>query len=917
MAYNLILQGDAETVLGSVNDFLKIDKEKESFEIAYRFIASRKKLNWTHDYEKLMILNIDLALLLKKPDYIIENLTNFRNNAQTGHVGSIESVFNHYILKMEENFQNCLKLISNPEEMFQEINEQDDAQSFHFNLLNTQEGKSKEMFKNAWRLLISAYKSVIELTSKNLKLEDIYVKISKHVFQTLFDYKAYNDFKCFCSIVKSHQQNILSKTDTTVGSGHQNKDLSNYETNRKLYDLRSFQLELCKSLDFMQESFQILEDLNVLLTFSRKRGEFYIEYYQNLATIFFKGGFYLFHAISLSQVFAYMIKLKGPQSNLEDEASRLVLATLSINSNSEEFFLPESLIEKYEVLLGISGQRKTIVDLHEELNKNVLNFCPENVKTLYKVCSGQTDIYEFSNDIKKIMSELNSNFNNYKVIITENCVYIVLKMLSKFYSNVTFDELKEFTLFIDFAQVKKMIAKMKFDKQLNIYMNYENCILEFKNNYFKLDDAINNYERFVAKLEKVNLLLKKKQLQGLESQKADEVALETSLIELFKNADQISKNKEALINKEQSTVPKEAFIRKKDNKKEKDEEEERRRLKLQKEHDKNMMIDRKMNQVKKAKIKDLLKINPNILVLGNPLRDYTDEEINQIDFSIFMIIEEELEKTKNETTNKMLERKYKIYDFYQREQFKIYSKHLKEENEKNEIDFAQIEGQIATINQKKQQMKEIVGRAEGFLGIYKKRVQTEKEKSFNEKFEKYRQVVTQEYKESILAEAERLYKIKLADDLKPKTFVRGNLMGGPSGMSNTPNPNPQNADANKINTLSRSTVQQAPPQEMKMAKRGENILAKKVDERPQIAPPLLARNFDKPNQNETQKTTTDNKPVVLSRQGLTSEPQKLQRGLGTKPAEPTPKPQPPQNQAPPAPTPGQQLAKRGENFQKK
>ncbi len=43
MAYSLILQGDAETVLSSVNDFLKIDKEKESFEIAYRYIASRRK----------------------------------------------------------------------------------------------------------------------------------------------------------------------------------------------------------------------------------------------------------------------------------------------------------------------------------------------------------------------------------------------------------------------------------------------------------------------------------------------------------------------------------------------------------------------------------------------------------------------------------------------------------------------------------------------------------------------------------------------------------------------------------------------------------------------------------------------------------------------------------------------------------
>jgi hypothetical protein len=906
MAYSLILQGDAETVLSSVNDFLKIDKEKESFEIAYRYIASRKKTNWTHDYEKLMILSIDLALKQGKPDYIPENLANFRTNAQGGHVSSIETVFNHYISKVEENFQECERGVENPKEMFQEINDQDDAQSFHFNLLNTQEGKAKEKFKNAWRLLISAYKTVIELSSKHVKLEDIYVKTAKHVFQTLFNHKALNDFKDFCAIIKAHQQAILNKTESSSASSMV-KDLSSYETNRKLYELRQFQLELCKKLNFMQEAFQVLEDMNVLLSFSRKRADYYIEYYHNLALIFLEGGFYLFHAISLMQHFSYVVKLKGTQANLEIEASRLVLAILSINSNSEEFFLPESLSEKYDVLLGVAGSRHNVSDLHDDLKKNVLNFCPENVRQLYKVCTGQTDIYEFSNDIERYVSALDDQYNSYKKIITENGVYIILQMLSKFYSNVTFEELREFTHFIEFDQVKKMISKMKFDKQLNIYMNYESQLLEFRNNTISLDDTLNAYESFVAKLEKVNRLLRKKKTAGQQTEQADEISLNAQLIELFRNADQVTQSKEALMAKEQSIVPKEITGRRKDNKREKDEEEERRRHRQQKEHDKNMLIDRKMLQVKKTKVRELLKLNPTIVVLGVPLKDFTDEEISQLDFSIFMGIEEDLEAAKNESTNKMLEKKFKIYDFFQREQFAVYLRQIEEENKINEIDISQIEEQVASISAKKQQMREVVRKAENFLGKYKARIQREKEVEYNKNLYDYRQDVTNQYRDAILGEAEKLYKTKLSSDQQSKGgFVRGTLIkdsGAPQQQQQSFQPQ-FNAEANKPITLQRGTGFVAPPVkvqpvEQKLSKRGETFVQPpKPEEKPQQPLKTLDARGTKRDGLDGVKKPEEPKPM-LSRPGMTKAPE----------AKPAPAPAQPQQ-------PQTVMAKRGELFKK-
>lgn len=58
---------------------MEINKLKDAFDIAFSFVISDKEKNWSQDYEKIIIINLELAIKLKKQNMIIDILEKFRN----------------------------------------------------------------------------------------------------------------------------------------------------------------------------------------------------------------------------------------------------------------------------------------------------------------------------------------------------------------------------------------------------------------------------------------------------------------------------------------------------------------------------------------------------------------------------------------------------------------------------------------------------------------------------------------------------------------------------------------------------------------------------------------------------------------------------------------------------------------------
>lgn len=144
-------------------------------------------------------------------------------------------------------------------------------------------------------------------------------------------------------------------------------------------------------------------------------------YYTNLAEIFRKGGFYLFHSLALLSNYSILLKLKKDMSILKNEANKIILASLAINNTSEEYYLPQDLLQKYQYLLPFSQLNVDLKSLLNQLEtQNLTEICSDKIKNLYDACVGKKDIYEFSDYIEKGLEDLPEDLKIYEEKIREN-----------------------------------------------------------------------------------------------------------------------------------------------------------------------------------------------------------------------------------------------------------------------------------------------------------------------------------------------------------------------------------------------------------------------------------------------------------------------------------------------------------------
>lgn len=746
MATNLILTGNTtpESVLLSVEDYSKINKSEDALEMVYAFLASKKVKNWSPSLEQLLKINIDLALEHNRLDLLEENLLIFRNICQTHHVESLNNVYDYYLAALEDRMKLAEEKVDNVEDLFTELNEQDDAQSFYFNSLSSKQGKIKERFKQSWRDLIKAYCVVLELTSKNKRLEHIYSETTKRMIAVILSHKAVNDFKQVNNLLKTHQQFNMAKAT----SGSFTLDLKNKETNTLLLELRFTQLAAAKQLDLTQEAFYIVEDINFLIFSMKVRLENYIAYYENLADVFLKGGFYYLHAIALLNHFINF-KKQGSQADVQKAAARTLLACLSISTQSEEFWLSEQLLAQYQFLLPSALLDRKLQTLYDSLDKyNMIEIAGSEYKQLFNTITGKMDLYDFSKNIEEAFAVIPDNFKQYKRLISENSVTVILRLLSAFYENITFDELKEFTHFEAFDKVKQIIMLTLSNQNANIYLNYEKQLVEFRNNKITFNHVFEKYEEHVDNVRKVLQLIQKRVSRDSNR------GFKEDLINRFRNymieSSTIEEETKVLIKADRALA--EEKIKEKPMDKAL-EEAYRIEMKFRKEEERRMIIERKMLDVKKKKVRTLLEIDPMCEVLNRPLKDFTDDEIVQLDFGVFESIENDIKTARIKRIDESFGRKFKLYDFLRRMVLKHQQQKFNEFNQTHVLNLDDLQKEKTTHEQNMKEKREKIIGAAGLVRKYIDKIKREKESEFNDHVAQYRMDLTKNYGEMLMKEA--------------------------------------------------------------------------------------------------------------------------------------------------------------------
>lgn len=133
-----------------------------------------------------------------------------------------------------------------------------------------------------------AYRSVLEVSKNNAKLEDIYAEAARGAFAFCLKYKRKTEFRRVCDMLRLHLTG-LSKANAQHAS-----NLQVPETMQQHLETRFSQLKTACDLELWQEAFRSAEDLHNLIGHSKRppKGQMMMMFYTKyfflfLACLFF------------------------------------------------------------------------------------------------------------------------------------------------------------------------------------------------------------------------------------------------------------------------------------------------------------------------------------------------------------------------------------------------------------------------------------------------------------------------------------------------------------------------------------------------------------------------------------------------------------------------------------------------------
>ena len=149
--------------------------------------------------------------------------------------------------------------------------ENEDFEDLIFNSVDPKDRAERDAIRNAWRVLWDSYKIILEVSSKNKKLEDLYLTVANRAFEFCKTHKRKVEFKRLCDQIRNNLKQVRNAME--------NKpdflkipfviDLGNIETNEKQLSVRFSQLHYCYHFELWQEALKTLEDLHFIM---QKRG---------------------------------------------------------------------------------------------------------------------------------------------------------------------------------------------------------------------------------------------------------------------------------------------------------------------------------------------------------------------------------------------------------------------------------------------------------------------------------------------------------------------------------------------------------------------------------------------------------------------------------------------------------------------
>lgn len=705
-----------------------------------------------------MLYHIQFSLKHEKHYYVKDGLAAYRNITQSSNVSSLETVLKYYLETVEKNFTTAIKSVANHSDFMREIEDEENPEDVFLNTLEDKIDSLKEDVSRKWKLLMEAYRIELELIYKNKKLEEMYCHVAKKAMKQCKKYGKKSDFKRLSEVVRVHQyQNVKAgEKPTGVAGTTFALNIKDDDTNFRLIDLRSFQLQLAKEMGLWQDAYRIIEDINVLLKNRRKTPiELLIKYYQQLYEIFWNSNHFLLHAVSLHSYFACLRKRADEKEQVRF-VNQLILASLSIPKGGLEEMNNLDVFRKNALLINSAGQIMTRQQLLANLkNGSYLDLCNPEVREIFVLMTDCKDILQFSKKVETIFATLKKTpeFHKYLPLIEQNLIANLVEKLSTLYKSMSFVSFKKILGFLDFSKCEKYLLYHQSAEGCRAQIDYQRGMLIFGHAGTAGDRAANSLATFVTDVAVANRYLQRVQMIESKEQAGLEKQALINARRLLEEAEEETRRKREEGSK--ATMAANLIIQQRDeilNQRLKEEEEKKM---MQKQERKFQEVDQKTLIIFSERVKNILKLDKNASYKGKKLDAFTDADYLGISIDVLIDIENTIKAKKQRQEEDKLEKQFKNRDYLERLIRKKRLAVLLKQREETVVDLEQQKEIAKAAHATKLQAKEQLKSVSGFVKSFKDKLDKSRLETFNKQQAEYRKAVTEVFAETVFKNASK------------------------------------------------------------------------------------------------------------------------------------------------------------------
>nr|CAD2140955.1 unnamed protein product [Meloidogyne enterolobii] len=498
-----------EAALQRAHEFISVGKQRDALQSLHDLI----KKQWSQIYEQIMLKYVELCVNLRNSTLAKDGLYQYKILTQQVAVKSLETVLETFLTLAE---QKTLEAQKSSIEKIEEIDDLDVADAPENLLLSFVSGavpqdRMDRTVLSPWlRFQWDTFRNCLDLLRNNVYVEQIYHHIARQSFAFCLQYQRRNEFRKLSDMLRLHLTQVQKAQQAQTIPAHAIK-LTNIESLTLMLETRLCQLDTAINMELWQEAYKSAEDLHNLMQIGKDKDKkiakpsSYVNYYDKIALVFWKGGNTLFHAASLLQKFNIYKDMKKQFTGEEatDQATRVLLATLSIPDGAENpsiltkhLDIEEQHVANTRILSALL--RMPIIPTRNGILKEIarLNIpeiaAPEAFK-LYKCIENDFDPLHIAVNVQEMLLEIEqlgeklgySEYGQYSNSIKQTVAAKIVKQISSIYESITLERLSEIIPFFNRMQLEQFLVDICKQHSVSAHIDHrQNCI------YFGPEDAI-------------------------------------------------------------------------------------------------------------------------------------------------------------------------------------------------------------------------------------------------------------------------------------------------------------------------------------------------------------------------------------------------------------------------------------------